>query len=58
MTKKKSTKYRFLPEKEAEKNPWDKLCVNTVGPYNFEIPGIQKIILRAVTMIDPATGLF
>jgi hypothetical protein len=31
--KKQSKKYGLLPEKETEAMPWDRLCVNLIGPY-------------------------
>ena len=59
--KRSSKKYGHLPEKEAEIIPWDKLCVDLIGPYHL-IPKGKKtkkpLILWAITMIDPATGWF
>ena len=49
--KRSSKKYGHLPPKEAEATPWDKLCVDLIGPYNFKTQ-----TLWCVTMIDPATG--
>ena len=45
--------------KEAETIPWDILLVDFIGPYKirgevFEDP----LILKALTVIDPATGGF
>jgi hypothetical protein len=34
--KKQSKKYGLLPEKEAEALPWDRLCVDFIGPYNIK----------------------
>ena len=31
-----SEKYGKLPPKEAEAEPWDKLCVDLIGPYKIE----------------------
>jgi hypothetical protein len=36
ITKKSSIKYGKLPEKEAEAIPWDKLCVDLLGPYTIK----------------------
>jgi len=60
ITKKSHTKYGHLPPKEAEAEPWDKLCVDLVGPYTITSSRNKrkKAILWAVTMIDPATGWF
>ena len=32
---KKNHKYDKLPPKQAEKNPWDTLCVDLIGPYTI-----------------------
>ena len=54
----RTRKYGHLPEKEAECVPWEKLCVDLIGPYT--IPNKSKSkkprTLWCVTMIDPATG--
>ena len=51
------SKYGHLPAKEAEAEPWDKLCVDLIGPYKFEQPNSKDDVeLWCVTMIDPATG--
>jgi transposase InsO family protein len=57
LNKKQRKKYGHLPAKEAEYEPWTTVCVDLVGPYTVRTPtGIHK--LRAMTMIDPATGWF
>ena len=63
LSKKKHTKYGHLPPKEAEAIPWDKLCVDCIGPYKIPVnnkdkPFKKKDIrtLNCFTMIDPATG--
>jgi hypothetical protein len=54
--KRRQKKYGLLPPKLAEAIPWDKLCVNQIGPYKIRRKGIEDLICRCVTMIDPATG--
>ena len=52
-------KYGHLPEKEAEAQPWQKLCVDLIGPYKIQQTNTkQPMTLLCVTMIDPATGWF
>ena len=59
VTKKVGKKYGHLPEKIAETNPWDVLCIDLIGPYKIERKNKKKpLILWALTMIDPATGWF
>jgi Integrase zinc binding domain len=36
-TKRINIKYGHLPEKVAESNPWDILCVDIIGPYGEKI---------------------
>ena len=45
-----------LPAKLEEETPWNKLCVDLIGPYKMCRKG--PLILKAVTMIDPVTGWF
>ena len=58
----KTRKYGLLPEKKAESEPWEILCIDLIGPYPIPTKGHKKkkdpapLQLWAVTMIDPATG--
>ena len=56
--KRKVQKFGWLPPKEAESDPWDKLCIDLIGPYKIRRKGQEDLICRCVTMIDPATGWF
>ena len=57
--KRRNKKYGHLPPKEAEAEPWDKLCIDLIGPYTIQRKGKDKDLkCRCVTMIDPATGWF
>ncbi len=47
-----------LPAKEAEAQPWDKLCVDLIGPYTIKRKGKKDLKLHCLTMIDPATSWF
>ena len=52
-----NSKYGQLPAKEAEAEPWDKLCVDLIGPYKFKQPNSKNDVdLWCAAMIDPATG--
>jgi hypothetical protein len=56
-SKASTSKYGKLPLKEAESEPWERLHVDLIGPYKLnKQKGVKP--LRAVTMIDPATGWF
>ena len=55
-SKKSHKKYGHLPEKKAEANPWDKLCVDLIGPYTIKKTRGRPTELWCVTMIDPATS--
>jgi len=65
--KRNKKQYGKLPPKKAETDPWDVLCVDLIGKYQFSPKGGGKeyqlktkkghsVYLQAVTMIDPATG--
>jgi Integrase zinc binding domain len=58
VTKQMTKKYGLLPEKEAEAEPWDKLCVDLIGPYTLKRKSKVSLKFWCVTMIDPATGWF
>ena len=36
LAKHKTVKYGKLPEKKAEATPWETLCIDLIGPYNFK----------------------
>ena len=42
-TKESTKKYGLLPAKEAEDTPWEKLCVDLIGPYKIKIKITTKI---------------
>jgi len=68
ITKPDLRKKGMLPEKTAETIPWEKVCIDLIGPCKFgrDLTDKQKkqgledntITLHAMTMIDPATGWF
>jgi RNase H-like domain found in reverse transcriptase/Reverse transcriptase (RNA-dependent DNA polymerase)/Integrase zinc binding domain len=58
LTKRTKKKYGHLPPKEAEATPWERLCVDMIGPYIIKRKGKKTLTLWCVTMIDPATGWF
>jgi hypothetical protein len=49
-------KYENLPSKEAEAEPWEKLCVDLIGPYTIKHKGEETLLLWCLTIIDPARG--
>jgi hypothetical protein len=49
-------KYGKLPEKQAEDaKPWKRVDLDMIGPYEVKAAN-GNFTLRALTMIDPATG--
>ena len=56
--KRKKHHYGLLPAKEAEATPWDKLCIDLIGPYKIRRKGKPELQCSAVTFIDPATSWF
>jgi hypothetical protein len=52
-------KHGLLPEKEAEPSiPWNRVNLDMIGPLKCHQPDGKILELRALTMIDPATGWF
>jgi hypothetical protein len=49
-------KYGHLPSKEAEAEPWERLCVDLIGPYTIKHKGAEPLQLWCLTMIDPVKG--
>jgi hypothetical protein len=45
-----------LPSKEAEAEPWERLCVDLIGPYTIKRKGLEPLQLWCLTMIDRARG--
>jgi putative transposase len=58
--KKQRKRYGLLPEKEAEFQPWERLCVDLIGPDKIKSKKRGRALpeLKCITMIDPATGWF
>jgi hypothetical protein len=52
--KKQSKKYGLLPEKEAEAMPWDRLCIDLIGPYNIKsnVKGVKIPPLKQMHHYD------
>jgi len=54
-----SKKHGLLPGKEAEPAiPWNRVNLDMIGPLKCHQPNGKILELRALTMIDPATGWF
>jgi transposase InsO family protein len=60
LNKPKNVKHGHLPPKEAEDVPWERLCIDLIGPYEIKGPrrSTADRTLHCLTMIDPATGWF
>ena len=52
------SKYGVLPPKLEEELPWNKLCVDLIGPYKICRKVRDRIIFKFVTMMDPVTAWF
>jgi hypothetical protein len=49
-------KYGHLPSIEAEAEPWERLCVDLIGPYTIKHKEEEPLLPWCLTMIDPAKG--
>ena len=55
-TKQSNKQYGKLPAKLAGEIPWNKICVDIIGPYVINIMGNKyNLHIKAITMIDPVT---
>jgi hypothetical protein len=43
------------PEKEAEAIPWDKMCIDLIGPYTIRRKGQKNLICKCVTSLQLST---
>jgi hypothetical protein len=59
LTKSKTLQYGHLPPKQVETRPWERLCIDLIGPYTIgsKRKG-DEITLHCLTMMDPVTGWF
>jgi len=48
--KRKVKKYGHLPPKEAEATPWDKMCIDLIGPYTIRRTGNNDLICKCITL--------
>ena len=58
LNKTKPLRVGQLPEKEAETVPWERVCIDLIGPYTIGEESGNTTTLHCLTMIDPATGWF
>ena len=55
-TKQSNKRYGKLTAKLAEETPWNKMCVNLIGPYIIRRKGKNKNLhIKSVTFINPVT---
>ena len=59
LNKPKLRKLGHVPPKTAEEIPWERLCIDLIGPYTIGNPKKKNhTTLHCLTMIDPVTGWF
>ena len=63
LVKRTKGKYGKLPPKDVKLRPWHTVCVDYIGPFTIKTKNpktkkIRKNKIRALTIIDPATGWF
>ena len=51
-------KYGFLSKQDINQDPWNTICVDTIGPYSVKTKHDKELNLLAITICDPATGWF
>ena len=67
LTKPKLKRLGHLPPKTVEETPWERLCIDLIGPYTIgkikkdkknRVLSDTTVTLHCLTMIDPVTGWF
>jgi RNase H-like domain found in reverse transcriptase/Reverse transcriptase (RNA-dependent DNA polymerase)/Integrase zinc binding domain len=59
LNKPKNVHYGHLPPKQVEEIPWERLCIDLIGPYTIgSASKSDECTLHCLTMIDPVTGWF
>jgi hypothetical protein len=59
MHKPKVRRLGHLPAKTPEEIPWERLCIDLIGPYKVGNPKKNdETTLHCLTTIDPVTGWF
>jgi len=56
--KRRKRKYGHVPPKIADQVPWQKVCVDLIGPYTLKGQDGTIMDFMCLTIIDPATGWF
>eukprot|EP00957_Ditylum_brightwellii_P105566 8047462-Ditylum_brightwellii.AAC.1 len=54
--KQRKQKYGHVPPKIANQVPWQKVCINLIGPYTLKDQDSKTIDFVCLTIIDPAAG--
>jgi len=60
LNKPKNIHFGHLPPKKPEEVPWERLCIDLIGPYKIDskFHSEAERTLHCLTMIDPVTGWF
>ena len=56
--KRRTRQYGHVPPKIADQIPWQKVCVDLIGPYTIKGRDGKIMDFMCLTMIDPASGWF
>ena len=51
LSKGKSIKYRKIPIKDVEVEPWEILCVDLIGPYSIKNINYKKYLINIIKQI-------
>ena len=54
--KPKNLKLGHLPPKLPDEIPWERLCIDLIGPYTISTNPSNESTLHCLTMIDPTAG--
>jgi hypothetical protein len=57
-TSAKSKSMDIYHQRKVEATPWDKMCIDLIGPCTIRREENNDLTCKCVTIIDPATGWF
>lgn len=47
----------YLATRQEIRVPWEEIAIDTIGPWNIQLPGIGKVSFCAFTIIDNCTNI-
>ena len=49
--------YGHLPPRVDISIPWEEIAIDTIGPWTLDVPGVGRLQIKALTVVDTCTTL-